>query len=161
MTTPYSTTEANLGNDEVDSLTEFQAVTNTVIETLIDGVRGFATAAEKAQGDLEEQLTSMGEQRRTTTEDIIRIAADEDMEPVTIDDEGTPTGVLHRSWISIRDAVQGDSGVVNAALTGERHAKEELEEALDKGLPESIATVTRRALGEIEANISNLEALTS
>lgn len=161
MTTPYSTTAANLGNDEIDSLTEFQAVVNDVIETLIDGVRGFEAAAEKAEGDVEQHLTSMGNQRRRTAEDMIRIAADEDMEPITMDDEGTPTGVLHRSWISIRDAVQGDSGVAHAALTGERHAKKEIEEALDKGLPQPIMKVAQRALGEIESNISNLEPLAS
>lgn len=161
MTTPYSTTTANLSNDKLDSQHEFEAVANNVIETMIDGVRGFEAAADKADGALEQQLTSMGAQRRETVEDMIRIAADETMDPVTLDDQGTPSGVLHRSWISIRDAVEGDSGVAAAALTGEQHAKKELEEALDMGLPEPIATVARRALGEIEENISNLEPLTS
>ena len=161
MTTPYSTTTANLSNDEIDSDAEFQAVVNDVIETMIDGVRGFGAAAEKAEGDVKHQLTSMGDRRRKTTEDMIRIAADEDMDPITMDDEGTPAGVLHRSWISIRDAVQGDSGVAAAAVTGEQHAKKELEEALDKGLPQPIMKVAQRALGEIESNISNLEPLTS
>ena len=161
MTTPYSTTAAAIGNDEIDSLSEFQAVVNNVIETMIDGVRGFEAAAEKTEGDMKDTLTSMGSQRRRTAEDMIRIAADEDMQPITMDDEGTPTGVLHRSWISIRDAVQGDSGVAAAALNGEKHAKAEIEEALDKGLPQPIMKVAQRALGEIEANISNLEPLTS
>jgi len=161
MTTPYSATAANVSNDAIDSLTDFQAVTNSVIETMIDGVRGFEAAAEKAEGNLQQQLTSMGSERRKTTEDVIRIASDENMDPITLDDQGTPSGVLHRSWISIRDAVQGDSGVAAAALNGERHAKKQFEEALDKGLPKPIATVARRALGEIEENISNLEPLTS
>ena len=161
MTTPYSTKAANLANDEVDSASESRAVVNNAIEALIDGVRGFEAAAEKAEGDVERMLTSMGSRRRETTEDLILIAADADMDPITLDDEGTLTGVLHRSWISIRDAVQGDSGVAAAALNGEEHAKKELAKALDKGLPESIATVTQRALGEIEANISNLQPLTS
>ena len=37
MTTPYSTTAANATNDKVDSLTEFEGVVNSVIETLIEG----------------------------------------------------------------------------------------------------------------------------
>ena len=161
MTTPYSATAANVSNDQIDSLTEFQAVTNSVIETMIDGVRGFDAAAAKAEGNLQQQLTSMGSQRRKTAEDMIRIAADENMSPVTLDDQGTPTGVLHRSWITIREAVQGESGVVHAALNGEQHAKGELEGALDKSLPTPIATVAQRALGEIESNISDLETLIS
>ncbi len=158
MSTPYSATTTP---DLTDEKAEFELAVNDVIETMIDGVHGFEAAAERADGDLEQQLTSMGTQRRDTTEDLIRIAADEDMNPVMLDDQGTPSGVLHRSWISIRDAVQGDSGVAAAALNGEQHAKEEVEQALDAGLPEPIATVAQRALGEIEANISNLEPLTS
>lgn len=160
MTTPYSTKTANLSNDKIDSLTEFEAVVNNLIETVIDGVHGFEAAAEKADGDLEHQLISMGGQRRQTTEDLIRIAGDGNMNPVTLDDQGTPSGVLHRSWITIRDAIQGDSGVAAAALNGEQHAKKEVEDALETGLPKPIAIVAQRALGEIEANISNLEPLT-
>ena len=159
MITPPSTTPANLGNDEIDSEDDSRAVVNSVIETMIDGVRGFEAASEKAEGDVKERLTSMGSRRRKTTEDLILIAAESNMDPITIDDAGTPTGVLHRSWISIRDAIQGDPGVAAAALTGEQHAKKQLEEALDKGLPEAISTVTQRALGEVEANISDLEPL--
>lgn len=158
MTTPYgATTTLDLSNEQ----TEFEPAVNDVIETMIDGVRGFDAAADKAGGDLGQQLASMGAQRRVAAEDVIRIASDENMDPITLDDQGTPSGVIHRSWISIRDAVQGDSGLAAAALNGEQHAKKQLEEALDKGLPKPIATVARRALGEIEENISNLEPLTS
>ncbi len=158
MTTPYgATTTPDLSNKQ----TEFETAVNDVIETMIDGVRGFDAAADKADGDLGQQLASMGAQRREAADDMIRVASDENMDPITLDDQGTPSGVLHRSWISIRDAVQGDSGVAAAALNGEQHAKKQLEEALDKGLPKPIATVARRALGEIEENISNLEPLTS
>ena len=161
MTTPYSTTAANAANDKIDSLSEFEGVVSNLIETLIDGIRGFEVAAEKAAGNLQQQLTAMGAERRKTTEDVIRVAADEHMNPVTLDDQGTSTGVLHRSWITIRDALQGEAGVVSAALNGETHARNQLEETLDKGIPTPIATIARRALGEIEANISTLEKLTS
>ena len=40
-------------------------------------------------------------------------------------------------------------------------SKKEIEEALDKGLPQPIMKVAQRALGEIESNISNLEPLAS
>lgn len=161
MTTPYSTAKANMANDDRDSFAEFEGAVNDVIETLINGVRGFEAAADEAEGQLAQELVAMGAQRRATTEDIIRIAADEDMNPVTLDDEGTASGVLHRSWISIRDAVEGDSGVVAAALNGEQHAKDELEEAIDGGLPDPITTVAKRALDEIEANIAKFEAMKS
>lgn len=161
MTTPYSTTAANAANDKIDSLSELEGVVNNLIETLIDGVRGFEAAAEKADGDLQQQLTAMGAERRKATEDVIRVAADEDMNPVTLDDQGTPTGVLHRSWITIREAVQGEAGVASAAVNGEQHARNQLEQTLDMGIPTPIATIAQRALGEIESNISTLEKLAS
>ena len=156
MTTPYTATSARLGTDERDSIPEFEAATNKVIETLIDGIRDFDAAAEKASGELASQFAAMRDQRRTTTEDMIRIAADEDMRPVTLDDQGTPTGALHRTWIAVRDAVEGDSGLVDAAVTGEEHAKSELDEVLEGNLPDALAAITRRAFGEIDSNITQL-----
>lgn len=160
MTSPYITSEANRANDKRDSLTEFETAVNRIIETLIDGTRGFEAAAAKAEGELEQQLTAMATQRRKTAEEMIVVAADEDMDPVTLD-EGKLSGVLHRSWISIRDAVQGDPGVADAALSGERHAKKEIEKVLEKDLPTPLANIAERALEEIESNISTLEPMSS
>ncbi len=141
------------------SRTESEAAVNTVIETLIDGVRGFRAAAARADSPMQQQFMAMGAQRRKTAGDIIRVAGDGNMSPITLEDDGTAAGTLHRSWLNIREAIQGDAGVAAAALTGEQHAKRKLEDILGAGLPQSVVKVTRRALREVEANISKLKSV--
>lgn len=143
------------------ALPESETAINTVIETLVDGVRGFGAAAAKADSPMQQQFMAMGARRRKTTGDIIRIAGDGEVSPIALDDDGTAAGTLHRSWLSIREAVQGDAGLAAAALTGEQHAKKKLEGSLSAGLPQSVAKVTRRALKEVEANIAKLESIAS
>jgi uncharacterized protein (TIGR02284 family) len=159
ISTLDGTTAASSTADIRAALNESETAVNTVIETLIDGVRGFGAAASRADSPLQQQLLAMGAQRRKTTGDIIRIAGDGKMSPTTLDDDGTTAGTLHRSWLSIREVVQGDAGLAAAALTGEQHAKKKLEASLDGGLPQSVAKVTRRALKEVEANIIKLESV--
>ena len=159
ISTLDGTTAASSTADIRTALAESDTTVDDVIETLIDGVRGFAAAAAKADSPMQQQFMAMGAQRRKTAGDIIRIAADENMSPVTLEDDGTAAGVLHRSWLSLREVIQGDLGLAAAALTGEQHAKKKLEETLAAGLPHSIAKVTRRAIKEVDANIAKLESI--
>lgn len=159
ISTLDGTTAARSTADIRAVLTESETAVNTVIETLIDGVRGFAAAASKADSPMQQQFMAMGAQRRKTTGDIIRIAMDENMSPTTLDDDGTAAGTLHRSWLSVREVVHGDRGLAAAALTGEQHAKKKLDAILAAGLPPSVAKVTRRAIKEIDANIAKLASI--
>ena len=161
ISTLDGTTAASSTADIRAALSGSATAVNTVIETLIDGVRGFGAAAAKADSPMQQQLMAMGAQRRKTTGDIIRVAGDSKMSPITLDDDGTAAGALHRSWLSIREVVQGDVGLAAAALTGEHHAKKRLEATLSAGLPQSIAKVTRRALKEVDANIAKLVSISS
>ena len=108
---------------------------------------------------MQQQFMAMGAQRRKTAGDIVRIATDENMSPTTLDDAGSAAGALHRSWLSIREAIQGDLGLAAAALSGEQHAKKKLEDTLAVGLPQSVAKVTRRAIKEVDANIAKLTSI--
>ena len=160
ISTLDGTTAASSTADIRSALAEPEASVDIVIETLTDGVRGFEAAAAKADSPLQQQLMAMGAQRRKTTGDIIRIATDENMSPPTLDD-GTAAAALHRSWLAVREVIQGDRGVAAAALTGERHARNKLDETLSAGLPHPVAKVARRALKEVEANIARLESIAS
>ena len=159
ISTLDGTTAASSTADIRAALTESASAVNTVIETLIDGIQGFGAAAAKADSPMQQQFMAMGAQRRKTTGDIIRVATDENMSPTTLDDEGTAAGALHRSWLSVREVIQGDLGLAAAALTGEQHAKKKLQDTLTAGLPPSVAKVTRRALKEVDANITKLESI--
>ena len=161
ISTLDGTTAASSTADIRTALAESDTAVNDVIETLIDGVRGFSTAAARADSPMQQQFMAMGARRRKTAGDIIRIAADEQMSPLTLDDNGTTAGALHRSWLSVREAMQGDAGLAAAALTGEQHARKKLLERLDAGLPPSVAKATRRALKELDANIARLQSVSS
>ncbi|MDH3247873.1 MAG: PA2169 family four-helix-bundle protein [Acidimicrobiia bacterium] len=158
ISTLDGTTAASSTADIRAALTESSAAVDAVIETLIDGIQGFGAAAAKADSPMQQQFMAMGAQRRRTTGDIIRIATDENMSPTTLD-EGTASGALHRSWLSVREVIQGDLGLAAVALAGENHARRKLEDARNEGLPPSIAKVTRRALKEVDANIAKLESI--
>lgn len=159
ISTLDGTTAASSTADIRDALHDTVAGVDTVIETLIDGIRGFNAAAAKADSPMQQQYMAMGAQRRKTAGDIVRIAMDEGMSPTTLDDEGSAAGALHRSWLSLREVIQGDVGVAAAALTGEQHARRKLEDILAAGLPQPVAKVTRRALNEIDANIARLRSI--
>ncbi len=161
MSTLDGTTAASSTTAHSDWIADPETAVNDIIETLIDGVRGFEAAAAKADSPVQQQLMAMGAQRRKTAGDIIRIATDENMAPITLDEDGTTAAALHRSWLSLREAVQGDAGVAAAALSGEQHAMRKLEESLGAGLPKPVTKITQRALKEAEANISRLEAIAS
>jgi uncharacterized protein (TIGR02284 family) len=161
ISTLDGTTAASSTADIRAALDESATAINTVIETLVDGVRGFGAAAARADSPMQQQFMAMGARRRKTTGDIIRITGDGQMSPISLDDDGTAAGTLHRSWLSIREAVQGDAGLAAAALTGERHARKKLEHSLNAGLPQPVAKVTRRALKEVDANIAKLESISS
>lgn len=159
ISTLDGTTAASSTADIRAALTESTTEVDAVIETLVDGVRGFRAAAAKADSPMQQQFMAMGAQRRKTAGDIIRVAMDENMSPRTLDEDGTAAGALHRSWLNLREVLQGDRGLAAAALAGEHHAKKKLEDSLTASLPPSIATVTRRALKEVDANIAKLETM--
>jgi uncharacterized protein (TIGR02284 family) len=158
ISTLDGTTAASSTGDIRNALSESDAALDTVLETLIDGIRGFAAAASKADSPMQQQFMAMGAQRRKTTQDIIRIATDAGLAPISLDD-GTAAGTLHRSWLSLREVIQGDAGLAASALTGEQHAKSKLEGALSTGVPQSVVRVVLRALKEVDANISKLRSM--
>jgi uncharacterized protein (TIGR02284 family) len=112
-------------------------VAKELVETLKDGERGFASAAEKLRdGDHPEWATTLqrlSEQRLGFHREIVAQGHDYGED---VDESGSVTASLHRGWISLKDALTGDdpSGVLKAALTGEDHAVSEYEKALRQDL---------------------------
>lgn len=132
-----------------------------LVETLVDGVRGYRTAADKVEDPaLASTMRDRGDRRYSVTENIVRVAGDAG-HAVDVDLDGTATGGLHRAWIEIEGAIAGDEAVVKSAIRGERHALEECEEALGDGVGEPIAGAVRNAAEDIRSAIAALEAFAS
>ena len=136
-------------------------VAKELVETLKDGERGFASAAEKLQdGDRSAWATALqrlSEQRADFHREIVALGHDYGED---VDESGTVAAAVHRGWISLKDALTGDdpSGVLKAALTGEDHAVSEYEKALQQDLSAGFREVVSRqhtailtARGELKA----------
>lgn len=137
-------------------------VAKELVETLKDGERGFASAAEKLRdSDRAEWATTLqrlSEQRAGFHRDIVDLGHDYGD---NVDESGTATAALHRGWISLKDALTGDDAgsVLGAAETGEDHAVSEYEKALQANLSDGFRDVVTRQHAAVTAARDEVKAL--
>jgi len=133
-----------------------------LVETLKDGERGFADAADKLRdGEHPEWATVLqrfSEQRAGFWREIVDMghAYGDD-----VDESGTVAAAVHRGWISLKDALTGDDAeaVLKAALTGEDHAVSEYEDALEMDLSAGFREVVVRQQAAVVAARDEVKAL--
>ena len=133
-----------------------------LVETLKDGERGFADAAEKLRdGERPEWATTLqrfSDQRAGFWREIVDMGHDYGDD---VDESGSVAAAVHRGWIALKDAVSGDDpeAVLKAALTGEDHAVSEYEDALDKDLSAGFREVVVRQQAAVLAARDEVKAL--
>ena len=133
-----------------------------LVETLRDGERGFASAAEKLRdSDRAEWATTLqrlAEQRTGFRREIVEMGHDYGDD---VDESGTVTAAVHRGWISLKDALSGDDAgtVLGAAVTGEDHAVSEYEKALEQDLSAGFRGVVSRQHAAVVAARDEVKAL--
>lgn len=121
-----------------------ETVTKDLIETLEDGREGFTRAADKLadsdRPDLADTFRSYADQRGRFAQDLRNLAA---QYGDNIEEDGSMLGALHRGWMSIKDAVTGDSpqAVLDSAEQGEDHAKSEYRKALGEPISAHLRAV--------------------
>ena len=133
-----------------------------LVETLKDGERGFADAADKLRdGEHPEWATILqrfSEQRAGFWREIVDMghAYGDD-----VDESGTVAAAVHRGWIALKDALTGDDAeaVLKAALTGEDHAVSEYEDALKMDLSAGFREVVVRQQAAVVAARDEVRAL--
>ncbi len=133
-----------------------------LVETLRDGEKGFASAAEKVRdsdrSEWADTLKRLSEQRATFRREIVELghAYGDD-----VDESGTATAALHRGWIALKDALTGDDAgaVLGAAATGEDHAVSEYESALKQDLSDGFREVVARQHAAVVAARDEVKAL--
>ncbi len=137
-------------------------VTKDLIETLIDGRDGFASAAEKIAdsnwSDLAPQFGEFSDQRAAFAAELESMAARYGDD---LDESGSVGAKLHRAWMAVKDTFSGDdpSGILDAAEQGEDHAVSEYEKALDSDISPELRTVVQRQLAEIRATHDRVRQL--
>ncbi len=137
-------------------------VAKDLVETLKDGERGFASAADKLRdSDRAEWATTLqrlSEQRADFRGEIVALghAYGDD-----VDESGSVAAAVHRGWISLKDALTGDDagGVLGAAVTGENHAVSEYESALKQDLSPGFREVVARQHAAVVAARDEVKAL--
>ena len=133
-----------------------------LVETLKDGERGFADAAEKLRdGEHPEWATTLqrfSEQRAGFWREIVDMGHDYGDD---VDESGTVAAAVHRGWIALKDALTGDDAgaVLKAASTGEDHAVSEYEDALKMGLSAGFRAVVVRQHAAVVAARDEVKAL--
>ncbi|MFM6848965.1 MAG: ferritin-like domain-containing protein [Terrabacter sp.] len=133
-----------------------------LVETLKDGERGFASAADKLRNDDRPEwattLQRLSEQRAGFHREIVAMGHEYGDE---VDSSGTATAALHRGWIALKDALTGDDAgtVLGAAVTGEDHAVTEYEKALKQDLSAGFREVVTRQHAAIVAARDEVKAL--
>jgi uncharacterized protein (TIGR02284 family) len=133
-----------------------------LVETLKDGERGFADAAEKLRvGKHPEWATTLqrfSDQRAGFWREIVDMGHDYGDD---VDESGTVAAAVHRGWIALKDALTGDDpeAVLKAAMTGEDHAVSEYEDALKKDLSAGFREVVVRQQAAVVAARDEVKAL--
>jgi uncharacterized protein (TIGR02284 family) len=143
-------------------MSDDEQVAKDLVETLKDGERGFAAAAEKLRdGDHPEWATTLqafSEQRAGFHREIVALGHEYGDD---VDESGSTAAALHRGWISLKDAVTGDDAgsVLGAAVTGEDHAVSEYDSALEQDLSAGFREVVSRQRAAVVAARDEVKAL--
>lgn len=143
-------------------MSDDKQVAKELVETLKDGEQGFASAAEKLKGDDHPMWAAtfqrLSEQRGDFQREIVALGHDYGDD---VDESGSVAATVHRGWLSLKDALTGDSaeGLLKAASTGEDHAVSEYEKALKQDLSAGFQEVVIRQHAAILAARDEVKAL--
>lgn len=135
-----------------------------LVETLKDGEKGFADAADKVRdGDHSAWATTLqrlSEQRAGFWREIVDMGHDYGDD---VDESGSVAAAVHRGWLSVKDALTGDDpeGVLKAAVTGEDHAISEYDDALKMDLSAGFREVVERQRAAVVAARDEVKALSA
>lgn len=130
-------------------------VTKDLIETLEDGRKGFAAAADKLadtnRADLAPKFRAFAEQRGAFSAELGVLAAAYGDD---IDEDGSVLAAAHRGWMTLKDAIAGSDpdGVLDAAEQGEDHAIGKYKAALaNADISTDLRIVVQRQFDAVQA----------
>ena len=139
------------------------SVLNDLIETSIDGEKGFHTAAEDVKNpEIKAYLLSRSSECKTAVAELQAEVRALGGDPET---SSSAAGGVHRLWVELKSALSGktDEAVLNEVESGEDHAlkvyKEAQEKAVEKNLPVNVTSLIQRQLAGTQANHDKVKAL--
>jgi uncharacterized protein (TIGR02284 family) len=135
-----------MDNDKVNS------TLNNLIETSLDGARGFQSCAEDVQ---DTQLKSFFSERAASCEHAAK-----ELQDVVAQHGGNPTthsslsGTLHRRWVDLKSAITGRDtvAILEECERGEDVALNTYRKALQADLPSYARELVERQLQGVQRN---------
>ncbi len=114
---------------------------NDLLELNRDSVEGFKSVRELAESPKLKQLCAAAEAERMAQvrelEPLVRAAGE------TPEKDGSGSGVLHRTWLKVREALSpdGDKALILEAERGEDEIKDAYMDAIKEQLPPAVMRV--------------------
>lgn len=139
-----------------------EKITKDLVQTLEDGKDGFAKGAEKLESEdpaAAVTFRQFSQQRHQFAEELRALAENYGDE---IHESGSAAAAVHRGWMSLKDALSGNSasGVLDAAEQGEDHAVSEYEKALkEPELSVRLREVVQRQAVEVKTAHDTVRAM--
>ena len=131
-----------------------------ILEKNRDAEKGYMKAAENAKSvSLQSYFRGKSQERKTFNDTLkteLVAAYDE------IDDDGSFTGTIHRTWMDIKNLFSGnsDKAMLEEAIRGDKAAVEEYEDVLkDTALPLSVSGAIRNQLIKIRTDLNKVQRL--
>jgi len=118
---------------------DFSSTLNELIETCIDGQKGFEAAAAAVEDPtLKQELKRYSEQRGDFAHELQRLIASGGEQAK---DHGSVSAAMHRGWMNLRQALTSNDthAILAECERGEDSALEAYREALDEPLPPQLA----------------------
>jgi uncharacterized protein (TIGR02284 family) len=138
-------TTKHLAEDHGES---YDAV-NDLIQVDTDAAEGFEKAADALNDPAHKMVFKRyaGERRKFATQLVTA------SQPYygSVDTNGSVAAGLHRAWISVKDALtSGDHAILAAAESGEDHAVETYQAALERDLPRDLRRIVERQYADVK-----------
>jgi uncharacterized protein (TIGR02284 family) len=139
---------------------------NSLIEKNNDAAKGYQKAAKHVESaSLKDFLSKQSKQRKAFADDLsIKLRAY--YPDVETDNDGSVSGSLHRSWLSVKAvlSLDSDESVLEECLRGDKKEKEEYEEflslyAMDTNEVSKLVSKQKIKLEETLQTIKSLEDL--
>ncbi|MEO5765388.1 MAG: PA2169 family four-helix-bundle protein [Casimicrobiaceae bacterium] len=138
---------------------DVESVLNELIETSMDGEKGFMKAAEDAHdGELKSLFAQCAQRCREGAAELqSRVRAQGGTPEMT----GSTTAALHRGWISLKEAVSSreDKAILEECERGEDYAKAQYKKALEKDLAADVRAIVERQYQGVITNHDRVRAL--
>jgi uncharacterized protein (TIGR02284 family) len=132
---------------------------NELIETCIDGAKGFEAAANAIDDvSLKNELMRFSQQRNDFAMELQRLVRGAGLEPT---ESGSVAGALHRGWIHLKDALSTRDryAILAECERGEDSAVAEYRKATDNGLPGDIEPIVLEQSAAVQATHDRVKAL--